>query len=178
MTRIGNYEGHVHSIEKVAEQNTTFRTVLYTAKNCQLVVMSLKPGEDIGAEVHKLDQFFRVEEGEGKAVLDGVEHRIKPGFAILVPAGTRHNVINGPSGPMKLYTLYARRTIAMASCTPLRRTQRKTRSTSTGRRPNNWTPPRADIHSREGEMSIKGLEFRPAHRDHEPRPVVRSPLRP
>ena len=104
---IGNMKGYVHSIEKVAEQNTTFRTVLYTAKNCQLVVMSLKPGEDIGAEVHKLDQFFRVEEGEGKAVLDGVEHRIKPGFAILVPAGTRHNVINGPSGPMKLYTLYA-----------------------------------------------------------------------
>jgi mannose-6-phosphate isomerase-like protein (cupin superfamily) len=81
--------------------------VLYTAKNCQLVLMSLNPGEDIGAEVHKLDQFFRVEEGEGKAVLDGVEHRITPGFAILVPAGTRHNIINGASGPMKLYTLYA-----------------------------------------------------------------------
>src|SRR6185436_4912396 len=100
-------KGYVHSIEKVAQQNKTFRTVLYTAKNCQLVVMSLKPGEDIGAEVHKLDQFFRVEEGEGKAVLDSVEHRIKPGFAILVPAGARHNIINGTSGPMKLYTLYA-----------------------------------------------------------------------
>ena len=72
-------KGYVHNIEKAAQQNTTFRTVLYTAKNCQLVVMSLKPGEDIGAEVHQLDQFFRVEEGEGKAVLDGVEHRIKPG---------------------------------------------------------------------------------------------------
>ena len=69
--------------------------------------MSLKPDEDIGAEVHKLDQLLRVEEGEGKAVLDGIEHRIKPGFAILVPAGARHNIINGPSGPMKLYTLYA-----------------------------------------------------------------------
>ena len=76
-------KGFVGSIEKAALKNKTFRTVLYTAKNCQLVVMSLKPGEDIGAEVHKLDQFFRVEEGEGKAVLDGVEHRIKPGFAIL-----------------------------------------------------------------------------------------------
>ena len=95
------------NIEKAAERNTTFRTVLYTAKNCQLVVMSLKPGEDIGAEVHKLDQFFRIEEGEGKAVLDGIEHRIKPGFAILVPAGTHHNIINGSSGSMKLYTLYA-----------------------------------------------------------------------
>ena len=100
-------KGYVGNIEKAARQNTTFRTVLYTAKNCQLVVMSLKPSEDIGAEVHKLDQFFRVEEGEGKAVLDGVEHRIKPGFAVLVPAGTRHNIINAPSGPMKLYTLYA-----------------------------------------------------------------------
>ena len=100
-------KGFVGSIEKAAQQNKTFRTVLYTAKNCQLVVMSLKPGEDIGAEVHKLDQFFRVEKGEGRAVLDGIEHRIKPGFAILVPAGARHNIINGPSGPMKLYTLYA-----------------------------------------------------------------------
>jgi mannose-6-phosphate isomerase-like protein (cupin superfamily) len=100
-------KGYIHNIEKAAQQNTTFRTVSYTAKNCQLVVMSLKPGEDIGAEVHKLDQFLRVEEGEGKAVLDGIEHRIKPGFAILVPAGARHNIINGPSGPMKLYTLYA-----------------------------------------------------------------------
>ena len=76
-------KGFVGSIEKAALKNKTFRTVLYTAKNCQLVVMSLKPGEDIGAEVHKLDQFFRVEEGEGKAVLDGIEHEIKPGFAIL-----------------------------------------------------------------------------------------------
>ena len=100
-------KGYVHRIEKAALKNKTFRTVLYTAKNCQLVVMSLKPGEDIGEEVHKLDQFLRVEKGKGKAVLDGVEHRIKPGFAILVPAGTRHNLINGPSGRMKLYTLYA-----------------------------------------------------------------------
>jgi quercetin dioxygenase-like cupin family protein len=72
-------KGYVHSIEKAAQQNTTFRTVLYTAKNCQLVVMSLEPGEDIGAEVHKLDQFFRVEEGEGNAVLDGLEHESSPG---------------------------------------------------------------------------------------------------
>src|SRR4029079_17109426 len=100
-------KGYVHNIEKVVQQNKTFRTVLYTAKNCQLVVMSLKPGEDIGAEVHKLDQFFRVEEGEGKAVLDGVAHGTPPVFAFLFPAGTRHNIINGTSGPMKLYTLYA-----------------------------------------------------------------------
>ena len=100
-------KGYVSSIEKATQENTTFRTVLYTAKNCQLVVMSLEPGEDIGSEIHQLDQFFRVEEGEGKAVLDGIEHHIMPGFAILVPAGARHNIINGQSGPMKLYTLYA-----------------------------------------------------------------------
>jgi mannose-6-phosphate isomerase-like protein (cupin superfamily) len=135
-------KGYVPDIEKAAQQNKTFRKVLYTAKNCQLVVMSLKPSEDIGAEVHKLDQFFRVEEGEGKAVLDGVEHKIKPGFAILVPAGARHNIINGPSGPM--YTLYAR-TIAMAWCMPPRRKQRQTKSTSTGRRLNSVGPKYARI---------------------------------
>ena len=100
-------KGFVGSIEKAALKNKTFRTVLYTARNCQLVVMSLKRGEDIGEEVHHLDQFLRVEKGEGTTVLDGVKHRIKPGFAVLVPAGTRHNIINGPSGSMKLYTLYA-----------------------------------------------------------------------
>ena len=100
-------KGFVGSIEKAALKNKTFRTVLYTAKNCQLVVMSLKRGEDIGEEVHHLDQFLRVEKGEGTTVLDGVKHRIKPGFAVFVPAGTRHNIINGPSGSMKLYTLYA-----------------------------------------------------------------------
>ena len=78
-------KGFVGSIEKAAQKNKTFRTVLYTAKNCQLVVMSLKPGEDIGAEVHKLDQFFRVEEGEGKAVLDGVEHKSSPGSRSSCP---------------------------------------------------------------------------------------------
>ena len=131
-------KGYVGSIEKAALQNKTFRTVLYTAKNCQLVVMSLKPGEDIGEEVHKLDQFLRVEKGKGKAVLDGVEHRIKPGFAILVPAGTRHNLINGPSGRMKLYTLYftLRRTIGTVSCMLPKRMQRQTKNISTGGRLN------------------------------------------
>jgi mannose-6-phosphate isomerase-like protein (cupin superfamily) len=84
-----------------------FRQVLYTAKNCQLVVMSLKPKEDIGMEVHKLDQFFRVEEGSGEAILDGVHKQISTGFAVIVPAGTRHNIVNTGTAPMKLYTLYA-----------------------------------------------------------------------
>jgi mannose-6-phosphate isomerase-like protein (cupin superfamily) len=69
--------------------------------------MALKPGEDIGMEVHKLDQFFRVEEGKGFAVLDGVRTEISAGFAVLVPAGTNHNIINTGTDPLKLYTLYA-----------------------------------------------------------------------
>ena len=100
-------KGYVDNIEKAAMDNSNFRKVLYTAKNCQLVVMSLKPGEDIGSEVHNLDQFIRIEKGNGKSVLDGVEHQISDGFAVLIPAGTKHNIINGTSGEMKIYTLYA-----------------------------------------------------------------------
>ena len=100
-------KGFIQNIEKIAETNQDFRQVLYTAKNCQLVVMSLKSKEEIGMEVHKLDQFFRVEEGNGEAVLDGVRTAISAGFAVLVPAGTNHNIINTGEGPLKLYTLYA-----------------------------------------------------------------------
>ena len=100
-------KGFVQDIEDIAVKNEDFRQVLYTARNCQLVVMALKPKEEIGAEVHKLDQFFRVEEGVGEAVLDGVRTAISAGFAVLVPAGTNHNIINTGSAPLKLYTLYA-----------------------------------------------------------------------
>lgn len=100
-------KGFVKNIEELAIKNSEFRQVLYTANHCQLVLMALKPKEDIGAEVHKLDQFFRVEEGSGEAVLDGVTTAISAGFAVLVPAGTKHNIINTGSIPMKLYTLYA-----------------------------------------------------------------------
>ena len=101
-------KGYVANIEALALENNLFRKVLYTAKHCQLVLMSLKPGEDIGAEVHHLDQFLRFEQGEGKAVLDGVEHAISDGFAIVVPAGTMNNIINTSADkPMKLYTVYA-----------------------------------------------------------------------
>ncbi len=88
-------------------QNEEFRGVLYTAQHCQLVVMALTPKEEIGAEVHKLDQFFRVEEGTGEVLLDGVRTAIRAGFAVVVPAGTNHNIINTGSVPLKLYTLYA-----------------------------------------------------------------------
>ena len=100
-------KGYVQNIESITVKNTDFRRVLYTARNCQLVVMALKPGEEIGAEVHKPDQFFRVEAGSGEVVLDGATTKIQAGFAVLVPGGTKHNIINTGKVPMKLYTLYS-----------------------------------------------------------------------
>jgi len=101
-------KGYVTNIEKATLENQDFRRVLYTAKHCQLVVMSLKPGEDIGEEVHQLDQFIRCESGGGKTVLDGIAHEYADGFAVLIPAGMRHNIINTSSNKqMKLYTVYA-----------------------------------------------------------------------
>jgi mannose-6-phosphate isomerase-like protein (cupin superfamily) len=101
-------KGYVANIEDATKENDNFRKVLYTAKFSQLVVMALKPNEEIGEEVHSLDQFIRIEKGEGKAVLDGVEHQIEDDFAIVIPAGTKHNVINTSSDePMKLYTIYS-----------------------------------------------------------------------
>ena len=101
--------GWVGSIEDKTIANNYFRQVLFTAPHSQLVVMSLKPGEEIGTETHdKVDQFLRVESGEGKTVLNGQETAIKDGFAIVVPAGTEHNVINtSNTKPMKLYTIYS-----------------------------------------------------------------------
>jgi len=100
-------KGYVQDIESLAIKNVEFRRVVYTAKNSQLVLMALKPKEEIGMEVHKLDQFFRVEEGSGDAVLDGVRTAIRAGFAVVIPAGTNHNIINTGTVPMKLYTLYS-----------------------------------------------------------------------
>lgn len=100
-------KGFVQDIEALAVANEEFRRVLYTAQHCQLVLMALKPGEEIGSEVHTLDQFFRVEEGAGVAILDGVETEISGGFAVIVPAGAIHNIVNTGSVPLKLYTLYA-----------------------------------------------------------------------
>jgi mannose-6-phosphate isomerase-like protein (cupin superfamily) len=100
--------GYVTNIEKESLENENFRKVLYTAKNCQLVVMSLKPGEDIGMEVHHLDQFIRVEAGVGKAILNGNEHPLEDGYVVVVPAGTEHDIVNTSTDKeMKLYTVYA-----------------------------------------------------------------------
>jgi len=102
-------KGFVGDIEEITVGNTNFRRVLYTAKHSQLVVMSIPAGGEIGEEVHAdNDQFFRVEEGEGKVIIDGIEQVYSSGFAIVVPAGSMHNVINtSPNKPLKVYTLYA-----------------------------------------------------------------------
>lgn len=101
--------GFVGNIEELTEDNEFFRKVLFTGTFSQLVVMSLKPGEDIGLEVHNdVDQFFRIEEGEGKVVMDGEEKDVAEGDAIVVPAGTEHNIINmSASEDLKLYTIYS-----------------------------------------------------------------------
>jgi len=101
--------GFVINIEEKTKQNEYFREVLYTAPHSQLVVMSLNPNEEIGMEVHEtIDQFLRVESGVGKAILNGEEHDIMDGSAIVVPAGTQHNIINTSSeNKMKLYTVYS-----------------------------------------------------------------------
>jgi len=102
-------KGFVNNIEKLTLANDNFRKVLYTAKHSQLVLMSLGPGEEIGEEVHDtLDQFFRFEKGKGKVVVEGKESEITDGFAVVIPAGTKHNIINtSQSDSLKLYTIYS-----------------------------------------------------------------------
>lgn len=97
---------YVRNLEEDTVDNDNFRKVLTTTNKSQLVVMSLNPGEDIGEETHNGDQFIRIEKGEGKAVLDGEEYDIEDDFAVVIPAGTKHNIINTGSGKMKLYSVY------------------------------------------------------------------------
>ena len=101
--------GYVTNIEQESLENDNFREVLFTAENMQLVLMALEPGEDIGLETHNdIDQFIRVEAGQGKAILNGNEHALEDGSSVVIPAGTEHNVINeSASEPLKLYTIYA-----------------------------------------------------------------------
>jgi len=102
-------KGFVSDIEKDTLENSNFRKVLYTGKYSQLVLMALKPNEDIGLEVHDtVDQFFRIEKGTGKVIIMGVEHEIGDGTAIIIPAGTEHNIINtSATDELKLYTVYS-----------------------------------------------------------------------
>jgi mannose-6-phosphate isomerase-like protein (cupin superfamily) len=101
-------KGYVVNIEERTVKNDYFREVLFTAPHSQLVVMSLKPGEEIGEEVHAdVDQFIRFEEGEGKVILDNEEHKVQGEDAVVIPAGSKHNVINTSSDQtLKLYTIY------------------------------------------------------------------------
>jgi mannose-6-phosphate isomerase-like protein (cupin superfamily) len=99
--------GYIADIEKLTEENTAFRQVLYTGHHLQLVLMALKPGEDIGMETHKThDQFFRIEKGHGEMVIDGVGKKVTGGDAIIVPAGALHNLVNSGDKLLRLYTLY------------------------------------------------------------------------
>lgn len=99
---------YVHNIEDQTMDNDNFRKVVFTGKHLQMVVMVLKPGEEIGTETHdKSDQFIRLEKGEGKAVIDRKEYSIKTDFAVIIPAGTEHNIINTGHIDMKLYTVYS-----------------------------------------------------------------------
>jgi len=102
-------KGFSMDLEKETRKNSDFRHVLYTGKFSQLVLMNLRPGEDIGEEVHDtVDQFFRFEEGEGKVIIDGTEHIVKDGSGVIVPSGAKHNVINTSSKKnLKLYTIYS-----------------------------------------------------------------------
>ena len=102
-------KGYIITLEKETEKNADFRRVLYTGKHSQLVLMSIKPGEEIGEETHEnVDQFFRFERGEGKVIIDGVEHRIKDGDGVIVPAGAKHNVVNiSKRVNLRLYTIYS-----------------------------------------------------------------------
>ena len=100
-------KGYITNIDEATKNNTDFRRVLYTAKNSQLVLMSLLPNEEIGEEVHHLDQFIRIEAGEGVAILDDVETKISDDYAIVIPAGAKHNIINTGNTDMKLYSIYS-----------------------------------------------------------------------
>jgi mannose-6-phosphate isomerase-like protein (cupin superfamily) len=102
-------KGFYTNIEKATLENGNFRKVLYTSKHSQLVLMSLKPLEEIGMEVHEEnDQFFRFEKGQGKCIIDGKEYDVGDGFAVVVPTGAQHNIINtSKTDDLKLYTIYS-----------------------------------------------------------------------
>ena len=100
-------KGYVDNIEDATISNGDFRRVLYTGKNLQLVLMTLQPGDEIGEEVHEdRDQFFRIEDGRGTVYIDGAANQVEDDFAVIVPAGARHNVVNTGDEPLKLYTIY------------------------------------------------------------------------
>lgn len=101
-------KGYITNIEEATLQNTDYRRVLYTAEHCQLVLMSIEPGVEIGTEVHTLDQFIRLEAGEAKVILNETEeHQLSADWAVIIPAGVKHNVINTGTESVKLYSIYS-----------------------------------------------------------------------
>jgi len=100
-------KGFVNNIEQLTLNNSDYRRVLYTAKNSQLVLMNIQPGDEIGEETHHLDQFLRLEQGSGQIILDDVKHDISENFAAVISSGTKHNVINTGTVEMKLYSVYS-----------------------------------------------------------------------
>lgn len=101
-------QGFIGDIEKLTKKNRHFRHVLYTAEHSQLVVMTLQPKQDIGSEIHQLDQFIRIEAGHGTAIINGRRHALHDGSAVVIPARSRHNIINtSKTGLLKLYSLYS-----------------------------------------------------------------------
>jgi len=100
-------KGYVTNIERDTLENEHYRKVLYTAKNSQLVLMTVQPGDEIGEEVHELDQFIRIEAGKATVILDGVEHHVEDDWAVVIPAGTKHNVVNTGDEPLRLYSIYS-----------------------------------------------------------------------
>ncbi len=100
-------KGYIGDIEKETKENDNFRKVLYTAKNCQLVVMCIQPNDEIGEEVHDLDQFIRIEDGRGEVILDDESREIEDDYGIVIPAGVKHNVLNTGDKPLKLYSIYS-----------------------------------------------------------------------
>lgn len=108
MSEKKHLKGFIVNIEKETLENVMYRKVLYTAKNSQLVLMSIAPLDGVGEEVHTLDQFIRIEAGNGKAIINGNEHAISDGSAVVIPAGARHNIVNtSKTEALKLYTIYS-----------------------------------------------------------------------
>lgn len=100
-------QGYVTNIEQETLDNTDYRRVLYTTKSSQLVLMSIEPGDEIGEEVHELDQFIRIEQGTAEVTIDGVSHTLEDDFAVVIPAGANHNVTNTGNNALKLYSIYS-----------------------------------------------------------------------
>ena len=100
-------KGFVTNIEKATLENENYRQVLYTGPSSQLVLMTIQPGDEIGSETHDLDQFIRIEAGQAVVTLDGVNHTLEDDWAVVIPAGTEHNVVNNGDEPLRLYSIYS-----------------------------------------------------------------------